>query len=339
MKAWIPVSLLSIIAGSVVPAFGLDQVSPDLHRLCRDAKDYKGCIEANNATNNNATKAVNGAKSSNQQASKEIQECSESLRKALRSHSSWVKYASQEEKVPLVCALIISSQSRLAKEGVEKKKSEAAISVCTAHFIFNGQQSDFTENTCSCTAKTLNLNTALSQDAAVRLCASRFRTQEVAGFRLVSDKEGLRFGFREGSVRQASVRGTYGRYISFVGRSLNAYSGTPSTFVPGQPGYVDCSYGGGGNLLGWSSGGSCYGQTATESVVIPGEPGGTQGGVFEYLLDCKDKTFDRKGDLSSASGMKKGWMDISEDPVAAYVEYSYCPSIDILPRSEVQMSR
>jgi len=147
-----------------------------------------------------------------------------------------------------------------------------------------------------------------------------------------SNKEGLRFAYRESSIRQAYIKGEYGRYISFVGRSESGYTGSSGVIIPGEEGYIDCGYIGTGNKFGWATGGGCYGKSGTAPLYIPGQPGGLQKGVFFYILDCKDKTFDRKGDISSISGGRKGWMDISEDPVAASVADIYCPVIDTIPK-------
>ena len=53
------------------------------------------------------------------------------------------------------------------------------------------------------------------------------------------------YHYRPNSVRQQKVRGSYGRYISFVGTTLNEYAGTPASYNPGMPGKKVCttSYG------------------------------------------------------------------------------------------------
>ena len=70
-----------------------------------------------------------------------------------------------------------------------------------------------------------------------------------------------------------------------------------------------------------------------DPIYVPGEKGGVKLKVFKNLLDFQDKTFDRKGDIADADGgIKKGWMDISNDPTAIYAYESYCPIISTLPK-------
>ena len=61
-----------------------------------------------------------------------------------------------------------------------------------------------------------------------------------------------------------------------------------------------------------------------------GTPGGVERRSFRYQLDCKDLTFDRKGDYSGFGN--KGWMSVGEDPTAQAVADRYCPIIDSVPK-------
>ena len=151
------------------------------------------------------------------------------------------------------------------------------------------------------------------------------------------------YGIQIKSVKQAKIRNKYGRYISFTGLSTNEYEGTSGFTIPGTPGYLDCSWGGSGSSYyndgygtgSWSSGGYCYGQEGTDPIDVPGSPAGVQKDYFTYLLDCEDKTFDRKGDISvSGSIYKKGWMETKEDSTAIYAEGVFCPIISSLPKDE-----
>ena len=49
------------------------------------------------------------------------------------------------------------------------------------------------------------------------------------------------YNYRPNSVRQQKVRGSYGRYISFVGTTLNEYAGTPASYNPEMPGKRVCT--------------------------------------------------------------------------------------------------
>ena len=76
-----------------------------------------------------------------------------------------------------------------------------------------------------------------------------------------------------------------------------------------------------------------YEEVGTDPIYVPGKKGGVQLKVFKYLLDCQDKTFDRKGDVADADGgIKKGWMDVFNDGTASFVTDVYCPIISTLPK-------
>ena len=62
----------------------------------------------------------------------------------------------------------------------------------------------------------------------------------------------------------------------------------------------------------------------------PGTHGGVERRSFRYQLDCKDLTFDSKGDFDGFGN--KGWMNVSEDPTAMAVADRYCPTIDSVPK-------
>ena len=113
------------------------------------------------------------------------------------------------------------------------------------------------------------------------------------------------------SVRQLKVRERYGRYLFFIGRSQSEYSASSGTFLPGSPGSTSC------NTFGTYT--SCVPIGGVAPSYIPGQPGGVQKRQYIYHLDCKDLTFDRKGDLANARGRKHGWIDVYYDPTARAV--------------------
>ena len=125
------------------------------------------------------------------------------------------------------------------------------------------------------------------------------------------------------SVRQLKIRERYGRYLFFIGRSQSEYSASSGTFLPGSPGTTSC------NTFGSYT--SCIPIGGVAPSYIPGQPGGVQKRQYIYHLDCKDLTFDRKGDLSNAGGRKHGWMDVYYDPTARAVASEYCRIISTLP--------
>lgn len=133
------------------------------------------------------------------------------------------------------------------------------------------------------------------------------------------------YTYRRSSVGKMKVRGKYGRYLSFWGRSTNEYQGTPGYYNPGSPGSVDCTT----TRFGFQVSTNCNRSGYVAPSYMPGTSGGTQARWFEYELDCLDRTFNRKGDI--ARGMaRKGWMDVYYDPTAREVADRYCPIIDDL---------
>ena len=134
--------------------------------------------------------------------------------------------------------------------------------------------------------------------------------------------------YRPNSVRQMKVRGSYGRYISFVGTTLNEYAGTPARYNPGMPGRKVCNTTYGFNNQNKTT--SCQQVGYVAPSYTPGTPGGVERRSFRYQLDCKDLTFDRKGDYSGFGN--KGWMGVDNDPTAQAVADRYCTAIDSLPK-------
>lgn len=123
--------------------------------------------------------------------------------------------------------------------------------------------------------------------------------------------------YEKDSVAQMLVRGTYGRYISFIGKTNNSYAGTA-----GSPGTLNCTTA--------NSITSCI-----RTGYVAAQSAGVQSRRFWYELDCQDRTYNIKGDLASASGWTRGWMSVDTDPVAEQVASDYCHRISTLPRQLV----
>ena len=127
------------------------------------------------------------------------------------------------------------------------------------------------------------------------------------------------YSFKKNTVRQLKIRGKYGRYLTFMGRTKVSYKGTDSYTIGGGMGTT-----------------SCYGANCTTYYTPPTTIAGTSGGVqhryFEYELDCVDLTFNRIGDKHTAGGGSYGWMSVDRDPVAKEVSKKYCPKINSLPK-------
>ncbi len=125
-----------------------------------------------------------------------------------------------------------------------------------------------------------------------------------------------RFSYESDTVKPLKIRGGFGRYLTFRGRTDNTYEGTDGYYKSEGQSYTECEEG------------NC--KTFWEPpTYIEGKEGGIENKSFVYELDCRDKTFNRIGDRTG-TGMKKGWMETHEDPVAMAVEQKYCPVIDSL---------
>ncbi len=112
------------------------------------------------------------------------------------------------------------------------------------------------------------------------------------------------------SIFQLKVRGKYGRYLTFFGRSPVSYEGYSS---PGNPGYMKCSsYMSNNHAISNCSRVGYIAPTYIAPKTIHGE--------WIYELDCQDRTFDRKNDRFS-------WLHVSNDPVAQTVANKYCSRI------------
>tara|TARA_B100001964_G_C14156180_1_gene564401 strand:+ start:446 stop:1204 length:759 start_codon:yes stop_codon:yes gene_type:complete len=131
--------------------------------------------------------------------------------------------------------------------------------------------------------------------------------------------------YEKTSVLQLKIRGTYGRYLTFIGRTSNSYAGTSGYYNPGSPGTVSCNT--------YGSYTTCNRSGYVAPSYTPSKPGGVQHRRYRYELDCLDRTFNREGDMATAGGLMRGWMSVNDDPTALAVESKYCPIINTLPKA------
>jgi len=128
-----------------------------------------------------------------------------------------------------------------------------------------------------------------------------------------------RFSYESDTVKQLKIRGGYGRYLTFSGRTDNEYEGTDGYYDSDGKSHMECEED--NCITFWEP-----------PTFIEGEEPGVENKNFVYELDCRDKTFNRIGDRTG-TGLQKGWMETLEDPVATAVEKKYCPVINSLPIS------
>ena len=92
-----------------------------------------------------------------------------------------------------------------------------------------------------------------------------------------------RFSYESETVKQLKIRDSYGRYLTFRGRTDNEYEGTDGYYESEGKIYSECDEG------------ECT--TFWEPpTYIEGTEGGIENKTFVYELDCRDKTFNRIGD-------------------------------------------
>tara|TARA_B100000674_G_scaffold96798_1_gene69469 strand:+ start:542 stop:1687 length:1146 start_codon:yes stop_codon:yes gene_type:complete len=139
------------------------------------------------------------------------------------------------------------------------------------------------------------------------------------------------YNYDPDSVMQLKIRGSYGRYLTFIGKTVNTYTGTSGYMTPGSPGSVSCTTSPGFGAYS-SSYTTCRRSGYVAPTYVPGTPGGVQNRKYRYELDCQDMTFDRKGDYAGGVA-NKGWMSVDNDPTAQAVANKYCSRIHSLPRA------
>lgn len=143
-------------------------------------------------------------------------------------------------------------------------------------------------------------------------CVNAQRSSRVNNQDLVSQDP---YWYDEKSIRQLRVRGEYGRYLIFSGRTLfNAYE---YSMINGMT-----------SATAWSTGKSATGFGFTSSTAV-GET--MRSDAFTYHLDCRDATTDRIGDADYAQEDTAGWFPVVKDPTAQAVFSKYCPKILDLP--------
>ena len=161
-------------------------------------------------------------------------------------------------------------------------------------------------------------------------CSSQYGIKESDEV-IVSGMNTSAYMYLRSSIMQKRIRNSYGRYITLSGRTRIFYPGKPEKVVKGRPPSLNCNNSGNYNYNynyshgNYNNNSTCVIDEGTPDRVIPGEPARWANEWFDYLLDCQDKTFDRKND-----GI--GWQRLIEDPVAVEINREYCTAINTLPK-------
>ncbi len=283
-----------------------------IHKKCLKAKDYVGCVNVFSKSNKiESVNSQNFFKDSPNLFKKNYEKiCFSEIKQEINnSRDLLIKELSTEEVIKNICSCYVSNNK--IKPFI---KNNDVVPTSVAEKVFN-----------SCSTKEIY---------TYMYGGDIFYNKKYFWTRYPNLNHQF-YSIDAGSVKQQRIRGSYGRYIEFIGRTTNSYRGE---IIPGKEGFIDCDWGGGGSayinrdygLGNWSSGGSCYGEEGRPEKIIPG---GVDRRYYKYSLDCVDKTFDRKGDREGHTGsLKKGWMKIGNDPTAVLADGLYCSSISDLPK-------
>ena len=128
------------------------------------------------------------------------------------------------------------------------------------------------------------------------------------------------YSYDSGSLQQLDLKGNFGRYIGFTGHTVIEWPATPAQLNPGQPGTLQCRHG------------NCWLQGTIAPTLIGGTPAGSMRSFFRYQLDCRDRSFNRIGDVRVPGAVPKGWQAVENDPTALAVAETWCPRIQELPQ-------
>ena len=336
--------LLPLLLSLALPASA--RVDPGIHEMCLKAQDYKGCIEGNNKKSSKKRRGYN----------KTLKRCLAEVRKDRKNKKL---LSTSKEETNLACENLANVEYEKLEKYYQNKfitnketnEEYKLIDVFGTYFLessisFKNRNWNKMYQLSLCGAENVYRMKNVDADDVWGIygyCDILVNWSRVVNGNIlfVPQNNGYSWDYaiKEGSAKQAKIRNQYGRYISFRGRTLNEYAGTSGYTIPGTPGYINCSWGSSGSWGGYgqgggySGGGGCYGEEGTDPIKVEGKAGGVESNSYDYLLDCQDKTFDRKGDALNAERIAmKGWMDINEDPNAIFVSKTYCPVIDILPK-------
>lgn len=310
--------IITAAAAALLAVPALAQVDPKSHRMCIDAKDYTGCIKEQQ-------KEVKAKKIKQSPAEALF------LGKCAEFHSF---FRNLRDYAPSTDACIRAYEIQSLRNYNEPRDAMFIALLARYYSAVQGLESKRLEEILSCSVDFANVHSIKTEDVGIafKYCTGQVDWRVQGGLTPVTKEGSINFSFRQDSVKKATIRGDSTRYLTFLGRSVNSYFGTSNYTIKGTPAVANCGWGGSGSKYGWSSGGSCSYNGGTPDRVIPGMPAGNEYKLFKYVLDCKDKTFDRKGDRITADGFMKGWLDISDDIVATAVADAYCPIIKHLPQ-------
>ena len=338
MKIFIVLSSASAsIAIGALPAFA--EVSTKVHTLCLDAKDYAGCILFNKNNINEKTQKKSKWEYIKTKYAYSLPAAIFENKEALRSDC--------EARIKLnplsandIGAICFAFRKRSDLYNSPDNLNQALATEIENYLPIKKEKEKHKTLLSDSKSQGFHSKPVLSNQSYVSNNAS-YSPDDVFGPDDVEIRQG--FTYRKSSVRQQKIRGAYGRYLTFWGRSENEYQGTSASYNAGNPGTLNCysSNSGTGYMnnntyssnINYNSSGStnCQRSGYVSPSYTPGTPGGTQKGWFEYDLDCVDRTFNRKGDKAKGI-MKKGWLDVYYDPTARAVADKYCQTIDSLPK-------
>ena len=327
----IPVFLLSTFPQAKA------QVDPAVHKICASVTDYMGCVEANSnkPSEENSTAAI---------IPKSAKNCAEKVYRDYINKSGLHSAEKNLNALLEICRAANTLNKRVnTPDKQQLKRGLKDFGTAAYHHYLTGQKS----------SKSFEIETAIKFSACMQgfaksksfLMPSSFTSQwrympdeswdkwfractwyshpdvySSGGLNLIPyrDNPSKQIAFDFVGAKNVILKGRRGRYVRFVASDRVRYSGYT---ISGQKGYADCSWGSSYGYYGGSSSGYCIAEEGTKDRVIPDS---VRDQMWEFTVDCVDKTFDRNKDNKDWSSVKSSW--------TARKGYNVlCPLINDLP--------
>lgn len=315
------------------------RVDPAVHKICASVADYMGCVNANSSS---SAKQVKDESKDSDFTSQCIKEFTQSVEKkyAIRTKASDIARLCREADA------FKEHYSNLASEDAIAERI-GAILWYWYEVLEDNNEADINEyiNTTKCylgiarskyypmPANGKEESYLTPKEEAGRwlpICASvsSSSTSVSAGLTVYSypSNPSKKYYVDFNGARHKIIDNKSSRYITVSATDTVRYSGFT---IPGQRGYVDCAWGGssgaswdnyGGSYRG-SNSGYCIAEEGTEDTVIPDT---VRNQMWNFTIDCQDKTFDRNKDSI-------GWQKITESGMAMHLHDLLCPLVEELP--------
>jgi len=319
------------------------QVSPAVHKMCASVADYKGCVEANSQKTPKKTSDKTNAEDAIPES---VRDCIEKTLIDNRSkHPSAEKNSDAVLKVCLAADSLSKSVNTPDRRELKRGLKDFT-GVAFDHYLWHQKNGESVEIDTSIKfsacmqgfAKSKNFLMPASFMREWRYLPDEYWDKWLnaclwytnpyvyssGGLNFVYDPsdKSKQIAFDFVGARRIILGGRRDKYVRFTGSDTVLHSGYT---IPGQRGYVDCAWGGshGGS---WdyytgSNSGYCIAEEGTKDIVVPPS---IRNQMWEFTVDCIDKTFDRNKDTVN-------WRSVQDSWTARKGFDVLCPLIDELP--------